>query len=104
AADRRQADPEYRYAFALERGDRLVDALRIDLRPLVGAEFDHAVRPFAGLRLGRRNRVLLVVGLVLFLRVLVVRRRLACLVLFLFLVRFLRQVALTDILAIADAE
>src|SRR4029079_1398825 len=104
AADRRQTDPEYRHAFALERGDRVVDALRIDLGPLVGAEFDRTGCPLARLRFGCRDRILLSV-LDLILRLgFFFRRLFAYFIFFFLLVRFLRQVALADILTVADTE
>ncbi len=44
AADRRQADPQHRHAFAFQRSDHVVDAFGIDLFPLVGVEVVQVAR------------------------------------------------------------
>ena len=60
AADRRQPNPEHRHAFALKRGDHVVDALFVKLGPFVGVKLvDSAGRP--ALRFGRGRRRLFAV-------------------------------------------
>src|SRR6185437_12564581 len=110
AFDRRQADPEYRHALTLKRGDRVVDALRINLGPLVAAKFYSAIGFFALLRFGRDRRLFGIVrrlfivggliGLALILRVFF---------LFVFLLvvlrlLFFRKFARADVLAIGDTK
>ena len=107
AADRRQADPEHRHAFALEGGDRLVDALGIDLGPFVAAEFDDAVGDLAALRLGHIDPALvLIVGLIFIFLVGVFAVLLVLGVFGVFgvLFRFFGKVALADVLPVANAE
>ena len=103
AADRGQADPEHRHALALEGRNRIVDAFRVNLRPFIAAKFDSAVHTLAALRLGRdARRLILLAGLILFLRTLV---GVFFVLLFLgVLVGLFGQIALADVLAVADAE
>ena len=61
-AYRRQADPEHRHAFALQRCNRVVDTLVVELDPLLGAEFvggaarrAHAAAAGAGAVVGSRT-------------------------------------------------
>src|SRR4029453_12953712 len=58
ATQRRQPDPQHRHAFALERGDRLVDTLGINLLPALAAEFDGTRS--ASRRLGWDDRLVVV--------------------------------------------
>jgi hypothetical protein len=51
SADRRQPAPEHRHSLALERSDRVVDALTVELVPLLRSEL-----------VARRGRCRLVIG------------------------------------------
>src|SRR5262249_44663659 len=111
ATQRRQADPDHGHALAFHCGDRFVDALGIDFRPLFGSEFDSATCLLRWLRfrLGSGWLLLLFGVLFLVLRVLF-GRRLFCLVflvlliLAFLLVGVLGGLALANAFAIADAQ
>src|SRR5262249_48867617 len=77
ATDRRKPDPEHRHVLGLERRDRVIDALDVELGPFVGAEFvaDHAGRRAFRLGRGRVDRRLVVCRVLLLVVALLVDRR-----------------------------
>src|SRR6185369_4515421 len=109
-AERRQADPDHGHALALHRIDRFIDALGINFRPLIGAEFDCAAGLLRRLRLRLRSGSLFLFGVLFFILAILFGRRLFGLVLLafrvvaFFLVGLLWDFALANARTIADAH
>src|SRR4030095_7614655 len=109
AAHRGQANPKDRHALAFEGGDRLIDALGINLSPLIGAKLSDSTGLSAGLCLRCSYGGLLFARLFLVLRFLFGSRFVRLILLILVILAllffgFLGGVTLPDRLPVADAK
>ncbi len=105
-ADRRQPDPEHRHAFALERGNGLIDALGINGSPLVATEFEHAGRRrfCFGFRCGDGLVFRLVLRRLVALFLIAILLVAGLLTFGLLFFRLLGEIFFPDVLAVADAD